>query len=101
MTKTLSDLTYGDILEMHQGNLIAFTPVVCEHGIALGIATANEAGYHPIPASLYCVEEWNTASEEADRLNTLYGHTDTAAARVIASSMAAGKLPKTSQEATA
>ena len=52
-------------------------------------------------AGLYCVEEWNTASEEADRLNTLYGHTDTAAARVIASSMAAGKLPKTSQEAPA
>lgn len=43
MTKTQSTYTYGDIVNAHLGKLIAFTPVVCEHGIALGRLEAHDA----------------------------------------------------------
>lgn len=92
MEKQLSTEAYGDVVNAHMGALIAFTPVVGEHGMALGVATANEPGYHPISPSLFCVPDWQDASDEADRLNTLYGHDDEAAARIVASSMAAGKV---------
>ncbi|UTS82727.1 hypothetical protein [Phaeobacter piscinae] len=94
MTKTLSTFTFGDIVNAHLGKLIAFTPVVCEHGIALGIATANEPGYHPVSPTHYCVPDWDVASTEAERLNILYGHTVEAAERIVASSMAASNRRK-------
>ena len=92
MTRQLSIEYHGDNLEAFRGKLWAYTPTVGEYGCGLGIAVSNEAGYNPVSATLYLVVYYEEASAEADRLNGLMGLGEDCAMRIVASSMAAGKV---------
>lgn len=93
MTKHLGVEYIGDILQNFAGRTIAITPAVHANGIGLGIAEANEPGYTPVSLYLYKAETYDEAEKEADRINEGYLQLDRkAAAMIITSSMAAGKV---------
>ena len=92
MTRQLSTEYHGDNLEAFRGKLWAYTSIVGKFHFGLGIATSNEAGYSPISPTLYIAGSYEEASAEADRLNVLMGLGEDCAMRIIASSMAAGKV---------
>lgn len=71
------------------GKVYAFTPVVREGYIGLGIAVANESGYLPVPQFFCYADRWDEMSAHADELNRALGLDDRSAARVVASTMAA------------
>ena len=67
----------------------AFTAVIDdESGLpSLGLAVANERGYHPVSRGWARYPSWELASADATRLNTSIGHDTDTADRIIASSM--------------
>jgi hypothetical protein len=70
----------------------AFTPVMGDYGWQLGIAEANVAGYSPVPGFFCHADSYDEMADHADELNRERGLTDDEAARIIASSMARGKV---------
>lgn len=81
------------------GKLWAFVPVVCKHGIGLGVAIANEPGYLPVPFSWANADTWDEMQAHADELNTAEGKEPRNAELIVASSMAAGKIKETKPRA--
>lgn len=80
--------------EIVRGNVWAFVPVTCKHGIGLGVAVANEPGYYPVPFDFCHAATWAEMSKHADELNLAEGVDEESAARIICSSMAAGNRRK-------
>lgn len=71
----------------------AFTPVVREGCIGLGIAVANEPGYLPVPLLFCNAERYDEMAEHAEQLNRdELGLDDNAAAKIVCSSMFAKKV---------
>lgn len=91
--KKLSKVMIADlgIEALFAGKLWCYVPVVTEHGIGLGVAEANVAGYTPIPLTWANAEVWSEMDAHADELNAAMGVTEEAAMRIVASSMAQGK----------
>ncbi len=56
-----------------QGKTVVFVPVHHGHegeeGPGLGIAVANESGFHPVPKYIYATDDWHAAGDRADELN--------------------------------
>ena len=77
----------GDHAQAMVGKLYAYAAVMGRHGFGLGIAVANEDGYNEISATLYIADNYDDAADEADRLNTSLGLSETEAVRIVASSM--------------
>ena len=79
------------IEEMLKGKLWAYVSALTEHGHGLGIAVANEPGYHPIPVFWALAEYGPDASkamgDHADELNAERGMDHDTAFRIIASTM--------------
>lgn len=80
--------------EMFRGKLWAYTPVIDEKGIGLGIAVANEAGYNPIPLQWCNGEKYDEVREHADELNAERGLSSDCSMRVVMSTMAAQNAKK-------
>lgn len=80
--------------EIVAGKLWAFVPVVTKHGVGLGVAVANEAGYNAIPLHWAIADTWAEMDAHADELNIAEGTDEAAAMRIVCSSMAAGKVRK-------
>ena len=74
------------------GKLFAFTAVSGPYGFQLGIAVANEAGYSPVPGFFCHSDSFDEMSDHADELNRARGLSDREAAKIVCSSMAAGKV---------
>ncbi len=92
--KKLSNLAIAElgIGEMMAGKAYAYTPVMSGNTYGLGLAVANEPGYHPIPLYWAQADSFNEAADMADELNTnVLGLNDAAATRIVCSSMAAKK----------
>lgn len=77
----------GDHAQAMVGKVYAYTVAMSKHGFGLGIAVANEDGYWPVSINLYMADSYDDAADEADRLNTSLGLSETDAAGIIASSM--------------
>lgn len=75
------------------GKTWAFTVRMQGSFVGLGIATANEAGYSPIPMNACHGDSYMEMADHADMLNKEWlGLDANTAARIICSSMAAGTL---------
>jgi hypothetical protein len=74
------------------GKAWAFTPVMGQYGWQLGIAVANEAGYSPVPGFFCHADTYDEMADHADELNRERGMEPPEAMRIIASSMAQGKV---------
>lgn len=97
--KTLSNLAIAElgITELFAGRTYAYVAVMHGHTYGLGIAEANSAGYSPIPLLYAQADTFDLAHDMADALNRdVLGINLEAAARIVCSSMAAGKIRKTS-----
>lgn len=64
----------------------AWTPVIGNDCISLGLATRNLRGYQP---TNYRFESWGEAQEFADAVNERLGFTKEQALEIVTSSMAA------------
>lgn len=74
------------------GKLWAYTAVIGKHEPArLGIAVANEPGYVPIP-EYWANGSYDEMSDHADALNAERGQSLDESLRIVAASMAAGKV---------
>lgn len=81
--------------EATQGKVWAFTAVMGKvhgEGWCLGVAVANEPGYWPISSFLAHSDSYEEMSAHADNLNREEGLDDKTAARIVCSTMAAGKV---------
>lgn len=78
-----------DIAEAFNGRLYAYTPVLENGLIKLGIAEANIAGYTPVPMYF---KTWDEAETEADSLNKELNLDADTVIEIIASSMAVGPV---------
>lgn len=89
--KKLSNLGIAELeLEaLFAGKLWAYVAVIPPKGpgAALGIAVANEAGYHPIPLNWCWGDNYLDMEKHADELNNERGMSVHEAASIIASSM--------------
>ncbi len=73
--------------EIGKGKVWAFVPVLGErHEAALGIAVANEPGYHPLP-EFWAHGSYDEMSEHADELNAAEGKSVEESMRIICSTM--------------
>lgn len=91
MTKQLSKLAIAElgITELFAGKTYAYVAVMSGNTYGLGIATANERGYSPIPLYFAQADTFEAAHDMADRLNTEeLGINLEAAGRIVCSSMA-------------
>lgn len=77
------------------GKLWAFTPVMGDYGWQLGIAVSNEAGYSPVPGFFCHADSYDEMADHADDLNRERGFEPLEAGRIVASSMAQGKVKPT------
>lgn len=95
MLKKLTDLDRAE-LELDAkwaGSLWAFTVVLKGSFVGLGIATANEAGYTPVPLQRCHGDDYHAMVAHADELNQAWlGLDKDAALRVVCSSMAQGRV---------
>lgn len=94
MTKQLSQLAIAElgIAEMFSGKTYAYVAVMSGDTYGLGIATANERGYSPIPLYWAQADTFDAAHDMADNLNRdVLGLNLEAAARIVSSSMAASR----------
>lgn len=66
--------------------LYCFVAVLDQSGWALGVAVANERGYHPVAGKTFGDDKAN-ADRWAKGLNQHIGHTDEEAARIVISTM--------------
>jgi hypothetical protein len=92
--KPLSALAIAElgISELMAGKAYAYTAIMSGDVYGLGLAVANEPGYHPIPLHWANFPTFDSAHGEADRLNReLLDLNERAAARIVCSSMAAGR----------
>lgn len=80
--------------ENFAGKLFAFVAIVGKGPYTLGIAEANVAGYTPVPATWCYGDDYAEMSAHADELNIALELTEAQAVRVVASSMAQGKVKK-------
>lgn len=56
--------------------------------VGLGLAIANEAGYHAVPLTWVHSDSWDEMEKHAEQLNAeLFGLTPGKAARIVASTM--------------
>lgn len=91
----LKPLTYEGRFEcgldaLTRGKLCALTPVIQGSRMGLGLAMANESGYHPVPLHWCSGDNWEELQAHADALNVeLFDLDKRAAASVVCSSMAA------------
>lgn len=92
--KRLTGETIVAVRRWHHGKRIAFTPIIQQGGIGLGIAVANEPGCYPTKAYLFLADTWDEAQDAADEANAALGLSNIEAAEIIMSSMRAGPLPK-------
>lgn len=95
--RKLDTLNINEIKETWQGKVIALTPAMHDNHWIAAVAVANEPGYSPLPMNWCNIEQGSTAyNDMADHLDQLnkenFGLDFKAAARVIASSMRAGKV---------
>lgn len=72
-----------------KGKVWAFTPGNHEGAVQLGVAIANERGFHPIPLTWCHAETYDEMWRHCDKLNEAEGLTKNVAMRIIASSHAA------------
>jgi hypothetical protein len=88
--RQLSPEIAADAVQAFAGKAWAFVAVLTHDLYALGVACANEPGYSPISPTHYCADDFETASDEADRLNMeLHALDERAAFVIVASSMRA------------
>lgn len=74
--------------ELTAGKVCALTAVIQPHGMGLGLAVANEPGYHRVPLHWCNGDSWDELADHADALNwELYKLEPRAAAVIIASTM--------------
>lgn len=95
MTKKLSKLAIAElgITEIMAGKTYAYVGVLSGPTFGLGIAAANEPGYWPVPLWYAQADSYDEAHAMAEELNRdVLGLNDMAEARIICSSMAAGKI---------
>ena len=89
-TRQLSPEIAADAVKAFAGKVWAFVAVSAHDGFALGVAVANERGYSPISPTHYFAADFDTASDEADRLNMeLHALDEHASFLIVASSMTA------------
>lgn len=70
------------------GKAWAFVAVLGQgNSYGLGVAIANEPGYHPIPLTWCHGDDWDEMSGHADALNKVEGLGVEAAARIVCSTM--------------
>lgn len=69
--------------ELAKGKACAYVPVVISSGMGLGLAVANEQGYHPIPLHWCNGDNFDELAEHADELNLELFALDARAAAVI------------------
>jgi hypothetical protein len=80
------------ILDLCAGKVYAFVAVLAPgrgETYQLGIAVANEAGYHPVPLHWAHADTMEEMQAEATRLNAEMGLDEGRAALIVASSMCA------------
>ena len=71
-----------------KGAVVAFTSVIGDNGMLLGVATKDEAGYSPSGAHFKLGTTYEAASRIADDLNaTVFGIDRRTAWKIVASSM--------------
>ena len=73
-----------------RGKVWAFVPVNCDTpgaSYCLGVAIANEGGYHPVSPTWCHADDYEEMCDHADDLNLAEGLDDYAAMKIIASSM--------------
>lgn len=95
--KKLSEQMYLElgIAAKFAGKVIAFTPVMREGMVGLGIAVANEPGYVPVPLFFCNADRYDEMATFAEELNEKkLGLDIRAAARVVGSSMSAGPVKR-------
>jgi hypothetical protein len=68
----------------------AFTVVIGDGGWQLGVAVANESGYHPISGKTF--KGRAEADEWADRLNAHIGRDKLAALHIVGSTMGGNRV---------
>lgn len=99
-TRILKELSALMIAELEieskfAGKVWAYVPVTNGSSfIGLGVATANEAGYTPVPLTFCHSDSWEAMVEHSDALNAARGVSVDEAARTVCSSMAAGPVVK-------
>ncbi len=92
--KTLSNLAIAElgIQEMMAGKTYAYVAVLVGNTYGLGLATANEPGYNPIPLHWAQADTFDQAHDMADALNrNQLGLNDMAATRIVCSTMFSAK----------
>lgn len=92
--KKLSNLAIAElgITEMMAGKAYAYVAVMAADTYGLGLAVANEAGYHLIPLHWAQADSFDLAHDMADELNRdLLGMTELAANRIVCSTMFSSK----------
>lgn len=97
MTKKLTALSIAElgIGELMAGKTYAYVGVMSGDTFGLGLAIANEPGYNPIPLHFAQADTFDAAHDMADELNRdVLELNDTAAMRIVCSSIAAGKINK-------
>lgn len=92
MSKQLTELAIAElgITEMMAGKAYAYVAVMSGDTYGLGLAVANERGYHPIPLHWAQADTFNSAHDLADEMNEKIGLNLEAAARIVCSTMRKG-----------
>lgn len=76
--------------ELAAGKVCAVAAVIQANGMGLGLAVANEPGYHAIPLHWCNSDNWNELRDHATALNAeLFDLDEKAAAIIVCSSMGA------------
>jgi hypothetical protein len=84
------------------GKTFAYTAVLDKHNcFALGVALANEPGYYPVSCYHYQGETYHAAAQEADRLNTLLGHSEDGAINIVVSTHVAQRAKREREDCNA
>lgn len=93
MKKLISEAhveSFKRVTERDQRGPIAFTPVQSndvEGHFGLGVAVANERGYHPVTGRWAIYETYDEATDDADRANKLLGLSDDEVIGITVSTM--------------
>ena len=78
--------------EIVAGKVWAFVPVIGPvggPGTALGVAVANERGYHPVPVYWCHADTWAEMETHVDELNAAEGLSEDEYMRIVATTMRA------------
>lgn len=90
------------LMELARGKACALTAVIQPHGMGLGLAVANEPGYHPIPLHWCNGDNFIELHDHADELNReLFNLEPRAAATIVSSTMAAQNRKARAEQETA